>query len=220
MVTLGKNKTIQIEPWKTKAKRDFMKRIKEKGEKFTEDDLLETLVYPYIEPKDIYLNEDEVQYVITNIRNISINDKLSFNIECSSCYETISVDTDILDLCEYQENSYPIETDGIVWKDLSSKKSLEKICKEYPDDLPSDLEMLLHIKEYKGKEITSFAEIMEIVDEFTLQDNEDLYNHYDKVKSKFTISKDIVCMKCNSSDTYEFESIPGFFEPLLPPDMR
>jgi len=219
-LTLGKNKIINIMPWKTRAKKDFLKAIKDKGEKFSEQDLINTLILPYIEPNNIYLSEDEIQYVISNIRNISIKDNIDFQIQCDNCGEIIDVNCGIMDIITYKENTYPITDGKIQWKDIEANKYVEDISRKYIDDVKSDLEMLLHIEMYNNMEITSFDDIMNIFEDMSLDESTELYESFRKVQSKINIKKEIRCPDCNFVDIYEFESIPGFFDPLLPPDIK
>ena len=215
IVKLGKEKEVKIYQWKTKAKKDFIKKIKEKKEQITEEDILEVLFNPYVEPNDIYFSEDEIQYLLVQIRDFSIKDDIKFRIKCSSCSDIIEVKTRPLDIVKYQENQYPTEIDNVVWKDIKLRNTLE-IAKHKLDMLPWIVEMLLHIEKANGEEIKSLEEVVYFYENLSLDESSKLEEDYDKVRSLLSIEKEIKCPHCNETDTYFFKEVPKFFDPLLP----
>jgi hypothetical protein len=227
-ISLGNNKIVTITPWKTKTKKEFLNKIKSSKDNIDENLILDILFYPYIEPKDIYLSEQEIQWLFVNIRKISIHQNLDFQIKCGNCEENIPLLVPIENICEYSENNLFIEEDIIIdnktlkikWKDLKNKNSLESMIKNYPDETPGTIEMLLHIESIDGKEIQSFGEILEFYEDLSLDASENIIKSYNKNKPKVTIKTEAICPSCDYKDIYYFESIPDFFTPLLPPDIK
>ncbi len=76
---LGPNKIIHILPWKAKAKKEFVKIFKEKKDKTSEKDILNILVYPYLEEKDLFYSSAEIQYV--TYRHLQTNETRE-QLEC------------------------------------------------------------------------------------------------------------------------------------------
>jgi hypothetical protein len=213
---LGKNKVVKIKPWKTKTKKDFINIIKNKKDKLTEDDILKTLILPYVEPNNLYFSEDELQFILINIRNISIKDNIKFFTECKNCKENIEINTKIINLCEYSPNEYPIIENDISWKDIESDKELQENIKKHKDELPSNIEMLMHIDGIKNKKFKNIEEVIEFFDDLSLDENEKLFKDYSKVKSSIEIKYTTKCPECKTQEIYTFEEIPDFFNPLLP----
>ena len=220
IVKLGKEKEIEISPWKTRTKKDFIKAMKDKKsiDGLDEEEILNILLYPYIEPKDIYLNDAEKQYLIVKIRDISMKSEIDFSIKCSSCGEIIDVSCNILDMVDYSPNKYEILHNDILWTDIENKYELQKNKMKYQDYLPQTIEMLSHIKKYKNKEVT-LEEMVELYEDFDLSESDKIVEDYNKIKSKLELRLEVKCDKCNSKDTYYFETIPKLFDPLLPKEV-
>ena len=225
IVKLGKEKEVEILPWKTKTKKEFLKTVKEfaeNGKEMKEDDILRVLLYPYVNTKNIYLSDDEKQYLLVKIRDISLPQDIEYTINCSNCDGIIDVRCKPLEMVNYQENQYPVIKNDILWEDLQgdTKPLIQSIIRKYGDYLPQTIEMLLHIKKYKDEEITDFEKMIEIYEDLSLMESETIVDTYDEVKSKMLIEKDIKCDLCEFEDTYYFDTIPDLFEPLLPKEAQ
>jgi len=214
-VTLGKNKIIEVQEWKTKTKKDFLNLIKENEGNFdsiNEEKILNILLYPYISPNNIYLNAVEKEYLITQIRKISINDNIDFNIKCSNCNDIINVNCKIDDIIFYKQSEYPMTDNEIVWEENS-------VPTKRKDYLAQTIEMLNHIKSYKGTNIENIDEMLEIYDNLSLSESEKILESYKKVRNTFEVKTTQKCSNCSQVDTYLLENIPNLFDPLLPKEM-
>jgi uncharacterized protein YbaR (Trm112 family) len=158
-VKLGKNKEVEVKPWKTKTKKEFLKIVKAKQLEVAEEDLINTLVLPYVTPNDIYFSSDEVQYLLVILRNISINENITTEITCRDCNNSFDISKKVTDFCKYQESQYPIVIGKYSWKDIKNPNSVKTIHQQNPDELLNDIEMLLHIEKIEDKNIESFSEI-------------------------------------------------------------
>jgi hypothetical protein len=215
---LGKNKIIDIKPWKTKTKKDFLNIIKKKGKEISENDILDTLILPYVEPNNIYFSDEEIQWILVNIRNISANNDMKFLIECSNCKKDITISCKLLDLCEYKENEYPIIKNEKAWIDLDDSKSLKDNIKKY-DEFPKNIEMLMHLESVGNKKFSNMDEKIEYFENLSLEDNDKLVDEYKEVKSDIELKYKTKCPKCEYETTYVFEEIPNFFDPILPKEI-
>jgi len=218
IIDLG-SKKVEITQWKAKTKKNFLNAIKNKGENFTNDDIMDVLLYPYITPNDIFLNDDEIQYLLVQIRKISINEDISFITECKKCNKDIKITCDVSDIINFKKNQFPIDKNNIKWKDLKYKNSLKNIFDKY-DDFPKILEILAHIEKINNKTITSFEEILEIYEDMDLTESENLEKTFNEIDTVFNIKKSLKCPHCNTLDEYYFEEIPGFFDPILPREIK
>jgi hypothetical protein len=216
---LGKNKTIEISAWKTKTKKDFLNIIREKEKNLSEDDVLDVLIKPYIKPNDIYFSEAELQWILINLRNISIESNMKFLIDCSNCKEEITIECKLMDLCDYKLNSFPIIKGERAWKDISNLNELKEYVKKYKDEFPKNIEMLLHLDGVGKNKFNSFNEKIEYFDNLDLQEGNTLLSEFDEINSNIKLSYKIKCPHCDNIDTYIFEEIPDFFEPLLPKEL-
>lgn len=220
-IILGKNKTVKISSWKGKTKKDFVNIFRNKKEKITEQDVVDILLYPYIDNVDQYYSSSEIQYMLTCIREISIKDDIVFSIECDNigCKKDISVVKDISEMYTYTPSKYPVELNEVKWVDLRNSKSLETACKKFPNELRTDIELMLHIESINGDIIHSFEDILEICNDLDIQASNDLADDFISVKSQFNIGSDIECPHCGSKKHHSFDIIPAFFDPILPKDI-
>jgi len=218
-LTLGKNKTVTLKPWKTKTKKDFLNIIKKKEKNLSEEDILEVLINPYVEPNDIYFSDDELQWILINLRNISIDNNMKFLIECSNCNEDILVECKLLDLVQFRENQYPIIKNERGWKDIESLQDYKKGIKQYSDEFPKNIEMLMHLDTVEGKKFNSLAEKIEYFEDLDLLEGNKIVDEYNEVKSKIDLSYKTKCPHCDYEGKYIFEELPNFFEPLLPKEL-
>ena len=207
-----------------KTKKDFLKKIKEKKEDMTDEDVLEVLFYPYIEPKDIWYSDDEIQYILTSIRKISVKDPIRFKIECENCGELILLEGDVQDFVEYKQNDFPYEDtkNHLHWDDIKNKDSFRIYRRKYPDIFPDILEMLLYIKAYrdpkkqKPETFQTFEEVLSFYEDLTLEESENIERTFNKIKSTLRFSKEVECPKCHHKDKYYFKELPGLLDPLMP----
>jgi len=220
-IRLGENKVVNITPWKSKTKKEFIKVFKLKEDKVNEDDILEILVYPYIEEKTSYYSSDEIQYILINLRKISIDKKIEFGMECTNeeCKKDFDIFTDLDSMTNFRPGSFPQTIDDITWRDLNNKDALKKVIAKYPEEPPRELDLLMHIENYKGTAVSSIPQIMEIIDELSLQESTKLNEDYDNIKAELKIELKCTCSHCDLTKLYSFDIIPTFFDPLLPKDL-
>lgn len=216
-LTLGPRKSVGIKPWKAKAKKDFVKVFKAKGEKTSEKDILDVLVFPYIDNKDVFYSSAELQYILVKIRELSIkDDSLSFAVECNNCKHDIDVQTVIDDLIDYKETLMPVEKNNTFWQDpISIEYAGEKLL-EFSEEPPNIVMMGMNIKSYQGHEIHNIPEFIELYDDLDMNEAQQLEDDWNEIISKFELSKFITCDNCGEAIKYTFDVIPGFFDPLLP----
>ena len=217
-IKLGEHKEIEITPWKAKTKKDFIRLFKEKEGEVSENEVMGVLISPYIDKPDTYYSPDEIQYILIELRKISISGDIEFKMDCDNeaCKKEFTFTTTLDDLSTYTPSKYPIVQDGISWVDIANLKSVDTIEKKYPHEPPREISMLLHIQKYKDTVITKFEDILAIVDDLSLKEGEEIINNYDSVRSDIDISASIKCPHCNVSSKYQFDIIPTFYDPLLP----
>lgn len=219
-VNLGSNKIIKIIPWKGKTKKDFVKIFKEKQEKVSEVDIINTLILPYINKPELYYSAQEIQYILTQIREISISDKIDFSIVCDGCSKNIDISTTLDDMYTYTPHKFNEIIDDIKWRDLRSSNSFISLCSQYPEEIQTDVYLMSHIEKYHDIIITNFDDIIEICDNLSIDEINKLSSDFSKIDSKFEMKNNIKCQHCNLEKKYNFDIIPSFFDPLLPKNIK
>jgi hypothetical protein len=208
-----------LSPWKTKTKKDFLNIIKNKEKNLSEVDILNTLVYPYIEPNNIFMNDAELQWVLINLRNISIDNNMKFLIECSNCNDDIVIECKLLDLCKYKENEYPTIKNNREWKDIDSLDALKNAIKNNKSEFPKNIEMLLHLDSANGEKFKNIEEKINYLDNLNLEEGNILSNEFKDIDSEIKLEYKTKCPHCEYKTNYIFEEIPDFFDPLLPKEL-
>jgi len=218
---LGENKTVTITPWKSKTKKEFIKLFKKKEDKVNEQDIIDVLILPYIDKKEVYYSPDEIQFILITLREISITDEIKFSMDCDNeeCGKNFNIETNLGKISTYQESSYPVELNNVSWRDLPAKDSLTKMIAKYPDEPPRSISLLLHIESINGELISSFQQLINIVDDLSMKEGDKLEADYEKVSSRLDIKQNLTCTHCGFEKEYLFDIIPTFFDPLLPKDM-
>ena len=219
IVNLGPEKKVEISFWRAKTKKDFIKLFKEKEENVSEQDIIDILIKPYIDNKEIWLSPEEVQYILIKIRELSIEDNLNFSVDCTLCNNSFNIDIPINELYTFKENNFPVEIkDYVTFRELYDSNIVEEFKEKYKNEyIPLSLIiMLLHIENYKNTKITSFEQILEIYNNLTFKEEEILNKTYNENKASLDIEGKFICPHCETSDTYKFDVIPTFFDPILP----
>jgi len=216
---LGSNKTVEISPWVGKTKRDFMRLFKDKKDKISEQDIINILVKPFINPSDIYYSGEEIQYILITLRSISISDNIVDTKKCQKCDVDINIDIPVNDMCEYFPSKYPIIDDNIKWKDIKSINAIKDVSKKYPEEPISLIELLLHIEEYKKEPISSFQQILDIADNMSLKESDETTDNFNRNRSFVGMHYKVTC-DCGEENEFIYEDIPSFFDPLLPKEVK
>jgi hypothetical protein len=220
-VILGKNKEVTISPWKAITKKNFLNVLRDKKENIGEDDILNTLVLPYLddEGKELYLSIAEVQWILKNLREISVGEELSFILECDACEKEFDVETTLDNITHYTPNQYPVDDDIFSWVDLATRDSLKIAMKKYKKEPPKLIEMLLHLEKVDNEDIKNLNQALEYYNNLTLPEEKRLTDSFRNVESYYSVSEEYTCPHCGETKKYTFDVVPGFFDPLMPADI-
>ena len=216
-VILGNEKEVEIRPWKAKDKKAFIKLLEDKGENVTGEDITNVLVRSCMSDPEIFLNPDEAQYLIMKIKEISIGNNISFDMDCDNpdCGKNFDVNITFDDITHYQPSKFPHQGKVISWREIPSQKIFDDVIKS-TDEAYMDVEMVLHMDSINGQPIASFQEALEIVDEMELKQTEEIEQEYSEVVAFLELGTKIKCPHCGYEDDYQFDIIPHFFDELLP----
>jgi hypothetical protein len=218
-IQIRKNRIVNITPWKARTKKDFISLIKNKKDKMTEEDIVGCLVTPYIEEKDIYLTSYEIQYLLINIRNISIKEDITSTIKCLDCSESIKINKNVMDFVKYKPADIPCTVNNVTFKEIQNKNTIKDAKIKYPDENETDLEMLFSIEKIKDKIVQSFQDILEYYEDLDLESANNISDSYLESRSNLSIEITETCPKCKKTNTWYFDTMPGFFDALLPKEI-
>jgi len=218
-ITLGKNKVVTIKPWTGKTKKKFKKIFEfvERPEDIDFKQVMKTLLYDHIK-EDIYLNEGEQQYLLAEIKKISLNDNFNESINCYNCDNKIHINKKIDEVLKYKENKLPKKYNNIEFVDIKNLESLENEIKQIKESIDydgltsdQDVEFAMHIK-IKDK---TTKEIIEYLDNLAIKDLTDIIKNITEVLPSCSTEIELICPKCQHTDVYDIDITKEIFESLL-----
>lgn len=213
---LGKDKEVTITPWKAKTKKEFIKLFNGEQE-LKEEDLISVLIMPSIDRKEAFYTTDEIQYILTQLKSLSVGDSVDFSMDCEKCKTNFDIHLSIGDIVNYRPSNYGV-SENVIWRDIPTKQIFDDAVKNFPDEAVGEIEMLLHISAYKGVTTTSLEQILEVYNDMTISESQSLIDEYLEVRPLIELSSKLTCTNpdCGQSDDYDFDIIPGFFDELMP----
>lgn len=151
-------KIIHLKKWKVKDRRDFVKAI-ESGE--DKQQAIKNLIYGSIK-EEVYLSESELNYVLIQLKKLSIVDEIEVNYFCD-CGKLNKISTSLTQFEKIKKFNLTKSSNNDVQvvfnfpKDYNLVKEIINITKLEEDTLFA--EMLLHIKSvyYEGEMYNNFT---------------------------------------------------------------
>jgi len=218
---LTKEKSVELSGWTGSTKKQFINLFKDKGDNVSEKDVMSILVYPFITPSDVYYSEDEIQYILIHLRDLSLTDEIKVETECSNekCKKDLFQSVNVKELCEYTEGKFPIVDGPITWRELNKRDDVNMTHKQHKEEPYIYVEKYLHIEKYNDEIMTGFQRIMDVLDDIPLKDYNEVSDNYDRNRSKIELGYTFECV-CGTETKIEMDSIPDFFNPLLPKEIN
>lgn len=199
------DKTITINKWKGKNKKEFTRLLNDP--KANEQQMMESLVYSCID-EDVILSVDEFRYVLSRIRAISLGEEINIEFYCNECEKTFTKSFELKDIIrfnykelkEIKVNNIHIKLGNIKNKAIYSEKVAED----------SNYDFLFRIEEINGNDAFSLNELEEIVDDIDLDDLEKIMEIYEDHRFKIDDINTVEC-ECGHKMKFQFDELPGFF---------
>lgn len=199
---------IKYRKWKVKDKKKFMNS----DDKQT---LREALVYDCLEDKDIALSEDEYKYLLTKIRETSLEDKVHYTFKCINCEQLYDFNADLNVIMSAEFIPYG----DIIFKnhiftmtDLRNRAFYEAaIASTDVQDEKYLIDFILHIGAYNDNDGYTFQQLNEIINELDADVFEKIINKWEDMRFKLNNVYEVQCPHCNNSEYFEFDDLPGFF---------
>jgi hypothetical protein len=208
-IKIRDNYEIEVRPWLGKDLRNFPSIINEETNiAELEDPAIYELVTPCIKDFDnIYLNRDELLYILYYIRMISLKKEYNYTIECNTenCDGVIEGHINI-ENCDYT----PMDTSVIeVNGDKIDMSAKTDITMYYENSDYKDIGILLHINNINGKE-HSISELKDYIDNMNADDYINFVQQFIDNRSFFEVYSENKCEKCGKEYLIELDELPNF----------
>lgn len=195
-------KKIEFRKWKVKDKKNLDKAN-------TTIEKRKVIVYDCLK-NIVPLDLDEFNYVLALIRDYSLHNEVTINIECEECSEGFNISESVENIVSFKDADYsPI--DNI---ELSSIKNI-KLYEENINNALTNMERYLidfafHIKSINGSDV-SFEEAIQYIENLDVDIFEKIIQEWDKKKSRCIYMKEVTCPYCGKTHVYNLENMNGFF---------
>ena len=219
-VILGKNKKVTIKPWTGKTKKKVRKffEFAESPEEIDFKEVIKTLIYDYVN-EDIYLNDDEQQYILSKIKDISLSDDIDALTYCPICSaeNTFKTRSDLF--LHYKENELPFKyNEEIEFVDIISLKDFDSEVKNIMESedydgitTEKDIETAMFIK-IKDK---NTEQVIEYLDDLPLNKTQEIIKVLNEKLPKTEMYINRRCTSCNTEVDFTIDITKPIFESLL-----
>jgi DNA-directed RNA polymerase subunit RPC12/RpoP len=229
---LGDGKVVTVSPWTGKTKKKIKKAFE--GLVNIEDldfkRVIEVLVYNHIKEKS-YLSEQEQQYIMGHLKEISISPKIETEVYCPKCSFLWNLKTTVQEAAKFTPSKLPktftelqdLDSE-ITFVEIESKQKLDdevdKIMNaDNYDNLTSekDIEAAMHlrVKNLETSTVLNTLETIEYLDNLTLKSANKILNGLSQVESKYKMTAEGTCPECSHKDTYDIEIISDIFATMM-----
>lgn len=205
------NRSIKARNWKVKDRLALKEAYKNtESEIKAQEKTLEILVYGCLE-EPVALNENELEYLFTQLRVNSIGDDIDFRFTCSNenCNETSTIKLKVSkiykpkfgELKNIKVGELDIELQDIKNPDYYNKRLKSSVS-------PSLDDLILHIKTINSQTMSE-DKIIRIFDELDTKEMDEILDKWDSMR--FTMNREnvIKCPVCGKEETFEFDEIPN-----------
>lgn len=212
------NGTIQYRKWRVKDKKNL-----EASRTLT--DMKYALILNCIEQPDIHkiaLDNEELNFVLHNIRRESVHKPLKHTFTCPDCGCTHIEEINLENIISTVGGNYSI--DGNITVDNHNITFGNPIDQELYNEFMNIIDagsfqlfimdMVLHIRKFDDIIVTdrnSLINVVNTIDELDSDIADELVSKWDDIRYKVLIDNEIKCPECGSSNKFNFEDLPGFY---------
>lgn len=198
------NRKIKFRKWKVKDKKELDK---------CQNDVEKRKIYLYncLETNTV-LDLEEYNYVLTQIRDYSLDTELDFEVTCE-CGNTQNVSFRASDIVTYKNANYkPVIIGDICIEfgnvDDSDYENIVINAQTMSERYISDL--AFHIKKINGSDV-QYEQCIEFIENLDVSLYEKLFEEWELQRFKCNFLHSIKCEKCGKETVYNFEDMKGFF---------
>jgi len=204
-----KDKEVKFRKWKVKDKKKFL------SNKDNPLAIKEALVYDCLEDSNLALSEEEYNYLLVNIREESINEKVQYDFTCSHCNKEFEYSADLSAIMKPTFGEYG----DIIYKNqiftmtnLRNRDFYENaILNTSDNETKKIIDFILHIESYNDQDGMSFDDLIEVINNLDIDVFEKIFLDWEKMRFKVDNIETVKCPHCNKTEKYEFDNLPGFF---------
>jgi hypothetical protein len=204
-----RDKTFKFRKWKVKDKKKYLENIQSTPMS------REALVYDCMEDKKIALDEEEIKYVLIQIREASIKDPIEYTFTCENCngqYDYSAKLSEIITLDgsnvgEIVSGSTSFEMGHVQNRDFYQGLVLSALHEEDKELI----DFMLHIKSFNGNDGFTFDMLNDFVSNMDVKEFEVAFDKWQKMKLTTNNVSSVICPHCNHEEWYQFDALPGFF---------
>jgi len=201
-INLG-HKTVMARKWKAKDRKNFKKSVKVSDD--IDVSIINELVINCLENPNEALSNEELQYILIEIRKHSISDTIDFEYICSNCEKDNKEIVKIDDINKPKWENWGI-VNGIEFGNIANAKFYND-NKDEEDDIK---EIAFHTMSINGEIDKTFDEVVEYFDDMDINEFDVILNEFNKMKFSIDNTKEFKC-ECGHTQIFEFDEIPGFF---------
>jgi hypothetical protein len=220
-IDLGKNKKLNLEPWKGKTKKKLRKVFEgvTDVEEIDFERVMEILLYDHLgkdNKSTVYLNTGEQLAVLSALKSISTGAEFKTDSFCPVCDAENTFKVNLYNITEYKDNELPSEEreynkGKLKFKfiDIKSFDYLKETFEEYQssDDYDGyteliDAEKALHID--LGKPL---KDTIEILDDTPINEVNKIMEDMDEYLPDCKVQKEHRCKVCNKTSKFDVEII-------------
>lgn len=204
-----RGKVIKFRKWKVKDKRKYLENIKDVP--IARD----ALIYDCLEDKRLALDEEELKFMIVQIRMASLSDPIQYNFVCEGCsnpYEYYAnlkenISLDGTGVGELAEGNTVFEMGYIQNKDFYQSLYLAGANQDEKDLI----DFMMHVKSFNGNDGFTFDMLSEFISEMDAVDFEKIFIKWQIMRARVNNVAPVNCPHCGHEEWYEFDALPGFF---------
>lgn len=210
------NGTVYYRKWKVKDKTamEASKNI---------SDLKYALVLNCIENDHNYaLDNEEINFLLHNIRNESVHKPLKHTFICPDCGHTFNKEINIEDIVKTEGGNYNEEGNVIVgdYNIQFGNPINQDLYNEFMSIIDSSnyqlfvIDMVLHIRKFNDMVVNTRDDVIKVaseVDEIDADIADEIISKWNSIRYKVVIDNEIECPECFSACKLNFEDLPGFY---------
>lgn len=200
------NKSVTIRKWKGKDKKALIKALKANENK--DQSVINSLVYSCIQ-EDVILDVQEIQYVLMQIRALSLGDDFDITLHCDSCDADSKHRFKITEVVRYSFIDKDVLQSGDVTVKLGKIRNKDFYLKKVAEDSMYDL--LLRVESFNGDDAFTLDELIEKFDDLDVDVLDDIIGQWESIRFKLDDINEVECPKCHNKELYKFDAIPNFF---------
>lgn len=216
-VTIREGKVVHLRKWKAKDRNRFKAVVEEKGDNLSAIDISRTLVFPCIQEKDILLTEEEIKFISSVIREISISPEFNYTYVCTddTCNKTNKVTIQIKDVNKPVSSPWAeVDINGgkiTFGERVKPQFYYETLFKYKSEAERSTVDLAMHIVKVQDDDSMSFKEIITFLEDLDTDIIDKIQEEYNKQKFTQDNITELTCEACGKKQKFIFDEIDDFF---------